>query len=77
MKTCAVLSSPQQSAHSRGEMPEVRNVGKYTIALGEGTPKHGEKNALSPIYRYAAVDLERSLRMLCMACKASITPHDI
>ncbi len=33
-------------------MPEaVRKVGEYTIAIGEGKPKQGEKNALSPIYR--------------------------
>lgn len=33
-------------------MPEtVRKVGEYTVAIGEGTPKQGDKNALSPIYR--------------------------
>ena len=34
-------------------MPEaVRKVGEYTVAIGEGKPKDGNKNALSPIYRY-------------------------
>ncbi len=33
-------------------MPEaVRKVGEYTVAIGEGKPKHGDQNALSPIYR--------------------------
>lgn len=33
-------------------MPEqVKKVGKYTVAIGKGKSKQGEKNALSPIYR--------------------------
>lgn len=35
-------------------MPDaVKKIGEYTIAIGEGKPKQGEKNALSPIYRFA------------------------
>ena len=35
-------------------MPDtVKKIGQYTIAIGEGKPKQGEKNALSPIYRFA------------------------
>ena len=37
-------------------MPEaVRKVGEYTVAIGEGKPKEGNKNALSPIYRYVGL----------------------
>lgn len=42
-------------------MPEsVKKVGEYTVAFGEGKPKQGDKQALSPIYRCASL-LERSL----------------
>ena len=59
-------------------MPEVTNVGKYTVALGEGTPKHGEKNALSPIYRCAAAQIWQTILARCeWHARASITPHDI
>ena len=28
------------------------NIGKYTVAIGEGKPRLASKNAISPIYRY-------------------------
>lgn len=32
-------------------MAPVRKVSDFVVALGEGHPKQGEKNALSPVYR--------------------------
>ena len=42
-------------------MPDsVKKVGEYTVAIGEGKPKQGDKQALSPIYRCASL-LESSI----------------
>ena len=35
----------------RHSMAPLKKVGEFVVALGEGTPKQGEKNALSPVYR--------------------------
>jgi len=37
-------------------MPEqVKQVGTFTVAIGQGKPKQGSKNALSPIYRFGMI----------------------
>jgi hypothetical protein len=56
-------------------MPEqVKQVGNFTVAIGQGKPKEGSKNALSPIYRYYLITfLQKHVSSSC-GSRMPITP---
>ena len=49
-------------------MAPLKKVGEFVVALGEGTPKQGEKNALSPVYRCVHHDVNFVPWVQCAKC---------